>query len=62
MLQVAAQSRQFTLKKQQEDPELPCVMDYIKLKAQVADLEKKSVDWERKVSPGRGPLKRKSIF
>ncbi|GAQ89999.1 hypothetical protein KFL_005880020 [Klebsormidium nitens] len=45
----AAQDRQAALKKQQEDPELPCVMDYIKLKAKVAELEKKSVDWERKV-------------
>ena len=34
---------------EQEDAELPEVMDYIRLKADITELEKKMADWERKV-------------
>ena len=37
------------MKQEQSNSELPNVMDYIKLKAEVSDLRKKKGDWERKI-------------
>ena len=46
--QVQAQKQNRILKHEQEDTEQPQVLDYIKLKAEVADLDKKEQDWIRK--------------
>ena len=48
MAQVAAQKQNRLLKHEQEDTEQPQVLDYIKLKAEVHELEKKELDWQRK--------------
>ena len=34
---------------EQEDAELPEVMDYIRIKADISELEKKVSDWKRKL-------------
>eukprot|EP00798_Chlamydomonas_sp_ICE-L_P019392 gene19392-26041_t len=38
-----------TLKAEQEDVDNPCIMDYIRLKHEVADAEKQVHDWRRKI-------------
>mmetsp|Transcript_37783 Transcript_37783/g.70930 ORF Transcript_37783/g.70930 Transcript_37783/m.70930 type:complete len:364 (+) Transcript_37783:299-1390(+) len=47
-----AQKQNRILKHEQEDTEQPQVIDYIKLKADVAELEKKEQDWQRKIEIG----------
>ncbi|GBG72983.1 hypothetical protein CBR_g12701 [Chara braunii] len=47
--QIAAERQNRLLLQEQEDIELPSVIDYIRLKSQMMDVEKKSTDWERKV-------------
>ena len=46
------------MKQEQNDSELPNVMDYIKLKAEVSDLRKKKGDWERKIEIAQMESKR----
>jgi len=55
---VQAEKQNKILRHEQEDTEQPQVLDYIKLKADVADLEKKSIDWERKVEIAELEVKR----
>lgn len=46
---VSAEKQNKILRHEQEDTEQPQVLDYIKLKAEVAEMEKKAGDWERKL-------------
>ena len=46
------------MKQEQSNSELPNVMDYIKLKAEVSDLRKKKGDWERKIEIAQMESKR----
>lgn len=45
----SAQKQNKLLKAEQEDTEQPQVIDYIRLKSDVGEFEKKAVDWERKI-------------
>jgi len=55
---VQAQKQNKALKTEQEDTEQPQAMDYIKLKADVAEFEKKATDWERKIEIAENVVKK----
>mmetsp|Transcript_24892 Transcript_24892/g.81496 ORF Transcript_24892/g.81496 Transcript_24892/m.81496 type:complete len:330 (-) Transcript_24892:1166-2155(-) len=46
---LAAEKTNKALRAEQDDSDKPQVLEYIKLKAEVAELERKAADWERKL-------------
>eukprot|EP00899_Mesostigma_viride_P027683 jgi/Mesvir1/809/Mv17399-RA.1 len=54
----AAEKQYKLLKQEQEDTDLPEVLDYVKLKAEVSTMEKKDMDWTRKVEISEMEIKR----